>query len=115
MNNLKKQGANFGMLWFVVSGDWGSDVSKNMQFLLGLINQANIMSINWGIFTSSSDWTSIMANRAEFGQPALWYKNFDNDPTFNDFKPFGGWKNPSIKEFSSNVKECDIVIDKNFY
>lgn len=115
MNKLKQEGADFGMIWLVVAGDWTGNTSANMQFLLGLINQANIMSVNWGIFTSRSAWNQIMGGTAEFGEPALWYTNFDNDPTFADFQQFGGWKKPSIKQFSANVNECGIRIDKNFY
>jgi hypothetical protein len=112
---LQQQGAHFGMLWFDVEGDWGSDTAANIQFLLGLINQANVMSISWGIYTSRSQWGPITGNTAEFGEPALWYAHYDNDPSFSDFEPFGGWQKPSIKQFEGDATVCGVGIDKNFY
>ena len=103
------------MLWFAVVGDWTSNTSANIQFLIGLINQANIMSVNWGLFTSASQWNSITGSTAVFGSPALWYSHLNNDPNFNDFEPFGGWKNPSIKQFVGDATECGVGIDKNVY
>lgn len=34
------------------------------------------------------------AGGAEFD---LWYAHYDNDPSFKDFRPFGGWTKPFRK------------------
>lgn len=103
------------MLWFDIEGDWGGNITANRQLLLGLINQANIMSVTWGIYTSKLQWTSIMADTADFGAPALWYAHYDNDPSFGDFEPFGGWSKPSIKQFQGDATVCGASVDRNFY
>ena len=104
------------MLWFdIEEGDWGTNTSANIQFILGLINQANIMSITWGIYTSQRSWNPITGSTADFGSPALWYAHYDNNPSFSDFVPFGGWKNPSIKQYVGDATECGVDVDKNFY
>ena len=28
----------------------------------------------------------------------LWYAHYDNNPSFSDFSPFGGWSKPAIKQ-----------------
>ena len=28
----------------------------------------------------------------------LWYAHYDNNPSFSDFSPFGGWKEPYAKQ-----------------
>ena len=30
----------------------------------------------------------------------------NNDPTFNDFKAFGGWNKPTMKQYSQDSKDC---------
>ena len=34
------------------------------------------------------------------------YMNYDDEPTFNDFKPFGGWNKPTMKQYTEDSKEC---------
>jgi hypothetical protein len=113
--NLQQQGAKFGMLWFDIEGDWNENTSANVQFLLGLADQARLMSITWGIYTSKTQWDRIMNGTADFGYPALWYAHYDNNPSFSDFVQFGGWKAPSIKQYVGDATVCGVDIDKDFY
>ena len=34
------------------------------------------------------------------------YAHYDRDPSFNDFKPFGGWSKPSMKQFTGGATVC---------
>ena len=80
-----------------------------------MINQANALGIKWGIYTSASQWGPITGNTAEFGAPALWYAHYDGSPSFSDFRPFGGWSHPSIKQWAGTTSLCGAGVDKNFY
>ena len=43
------------------------------------------------------------------------YAHYDNDPSFSDFKPFGGWSKPSIKQYAGDKTVCGAGVDLNFY
>lgn len=103
------------MIWFDIEGSWGGTPASHIAFIHGLINQANAMGVRWGIYTSRSQWGPITNNTPEFGAPALWYAHYDNNPSFSDFVPFGGWAHPSIKQFMGTTTICGVGIDKNFY
>ena len=34
------------------------------------------------------------------------YMQHDNDPTFSDFKVFGGWNKLTMKQYSEDSKDC---------
>ena len=34
------------------------------------------------------------------------YMDYDNQPTFNNFKTFGGWKEPVMKQYTQDSKDC---------
>lgn len=44
----------------------------------------------------------------------LWYIHYDNNSSFSDFQTFGGWTQPTMKQFIGDVKECGVVLNKNF-
>ena len=35
--------------------------------------------------------------------PGPRYARYDNKPSFDGFKPFGGWSQPSMKQFAGDV------------
>ena len=34
------------------------------------------------------------------------YSEYDNQPTFDNFKAFGGWKEPMMKQYTQDSKDC---------
>ena len=42
------------------------------------------------------------------------YSEYDNQPTFDDFKPFGGWKEPVMKQYTQNSKDCVDNLNLDF-
>jgi hypothetical protein len=112
---LKDEKANIDMLWLDIEGRWNRNIDMNIQFMEELIQQINNLGIKFGIYTSKSEWISIMNNITKFSSTSpLWYSHYDNDKSFNDFRAFGGWRQPSVKQFISDVKECGVVLDRNF-
>jgi hypothetical protein len=47
--------------------------------------------------------------------PDLWYAHYDNKPDFSDFKTFGGWTSPKVKQYHGTTTECNAGVDKNWY
>jgi GH25 family lysozyme M1 (1,4-beta-N-acetylmuramidase) len=103
------------MLWLDIEGRWNRNIDTNIQFIEELIQQINMLGVKFGIYTSKSHWHLIMNNVTKFSLDSpLWYSHYDNDKSFNDFQAFGGWRKPLIKQFISDVKECGIILDRNF-
>jgi hypothetical protein len=34
------------------------------------------------------------------------YAHYDNNPSFSDFKAFGGWSSPHAKQYAGDVTSC---------
>jgi len=115
VNHLHSSGAKFGMLWFDIEGSWSGTHAAHIEFIHGMIAEANALGIKWGIYSSYVQWQGITGNTAQFGAPPLWYAHYDDRASFSDFSPFGGWKKPSIKQYVGNARVCGVGIDKNFY
>jgi hypothetical protein len=62
-------------------------------------------------------WGQIMGGGdrcPKFTQQPLWYAHYDNVPDFSDFKSFGGWTKPSIKQYKGTTAVCGASIDLNY-
>ena len=69
-----------------------------------------------GIYTSRYMWQDIMGGFdkcTSLGNVDLWYAHYDNEPDFGDFRPFGGWTEPKMKQYNGDKYECGVGIDKN--
>lgn len=43
------------------------------------------------------------------------YAHYDGNPSFSDFRPFGGWSKPAIKQYAGDKTECGAGVDLNYY
>lgn len=68
-----------------------------------------------GIYTSSSQWSPIAGGSTALSKYPLWYPHYDSSPSFSDFKSFGGWTKPAIKQYVGDASFCSAGWDKNFY
>jgi GH25 family lysozyme M1 (1,4-beta-N-acetylmuramidase) len=65
-----------------------------------------------GIYASSYMWGQIMGGSDQcnkFMDLPLWYPHYDNVPNFSDFKPFGGWTKPEIKQYKGDINLCGVI------
>lgn len=102
------------MLWLDIEGRWTRNIDINIRFIDELTQQINNFGIKFGIYTTRSNWISIMNNITTFSLNSLWYPHYDNMKSFNDFRAFGGWREPLIKQYIGDVKECGVILDRNF-
>jgi hypothetical protein len=38
----------------------------------------------------------------------------DGVPSFQNFKPFGGWQEPNMKLYVGDASMCDVSVDINY-
>lgn len=107
----------YGMLWLDVEGTqyWSSSTSNNVNFLQQMVDECKKKGVNVGIYSSSSQWNPIMGGSTKFKDLALWYPHYDGSASFSDFKSFGGWSKPSIKQYQGDVSFCSAGVDRNYY
>lgn len=55
------------------------------------------------------------SNCAKFSDFPLWYAHYDGIPSFSDFKPFGGWTKPTIKQYKGTSSLCGASVDLNYH
>ena len=107
----------YGMLWLDVEGTqyWSSSTSNNVNFLQKMVDEGKKKGVSLGIYSSSSQWNPIMGGSTAFKSLPLWYPHYDNSASFSDFKSFGGWSKPAIKQYAGDVSFCSAGVDKNYY
>eukprot|EP00012_Vannella_robusta_P009541 CAMPEP_0206202238 /NCGR_PEP_ID=MMETSP0166-20121206/12048_1 /ASSEMBLY_ACC=CAM_ASM_000260 /TAXON_ID=95228 /ORGANISM="Vannella robusta, Strain DIVA3 518/3/11/1/6" /LENGTH=205 /DNA_ID=CAMNT_0053621113 /DNA_START=311 /DNA_END=925 /DNA_ORIENTATION=+ len=108
IKDLKKDGVlTNNMIWMDIEGTqyWSGSCSNNQKWLKEAINTINGLytgcghSTCVGIYTSESQWSPIMCNTSEFSNHQLWYAHYDGKASFSDFKAFGGWTKPNMKQY----------------
>lgn len=110
-----------GTIWFDVEVDsqannWPS-VAANKQTLTAFKNAWNGSKLNWGVYGSASQWTSITGGTTwvmDASKP-LWYAHYDNSASFGDFRGFGGWTKPTMKQYAGDTSLCSARVDLNYF
>lgn len=93
----------YGMIWLAISDSrrW-KDIDTNCAYVQELLSAVKKRGKRTGILTLENDWNSVVANSTAcqmLGNEPLYYIEFDAKPNFDDFKPFGGWKKPTMKAY----------------
>jgi len=116
INNLRNHGAKFDTFWFDIEGSqyWESQ-SANRAFLTAALNKAVSMGVKVGIYTSASQWEPIFGNWNGGSRFPLWYAHYDGTPNFNDFRAFGGWSKPAVKQYAGDISRCGVGLDEDWY
>ena len=71
-----------------------------------------------GIYTSFYEWGNVVGNSyscTEFGNVPLWYAHYDNNPSFSDWRNFGGWTRANMKQYAGDTTLCGAGVDFSFY
>ena len=112
-------GTSYGMLWLDIEGTsyWGSDPAANVNFISAMAAEGQRRGISLGVYTSASQWNPITGGSTILGNLPLWYPHYESppNPSYSDWKPFGGWSSPAIKQYSNTETLCGCGVDRNFY
>uniref|UniRef100_A0A0N5AJI7 Lysozyme n=1 Tax=Syphacia muris TaxID=451379 RepID=A0A0N5AJI7_9BILA len=118
VNALRNAGAKFGQIWIDVEiYNWGSDKNYNRQFILDMVAEVKALGIVPGIYTNNNNWQNIVGlSWSGVSDCPLWWANYNNDPGFGRFVPFGGWSKPAIHQYKGDVAgPCSVGLDMNYY
>lgn len=114
----------YGMVWLDIETNpssgcgWGTNYASNCEYVGELLARIKSHGKNPGIYASYYMWQTIMGgvnSCTSHASTPLWYAHYDNSPSFSDFKSFGGWTKPAIKQFQGTNSLCGASIDKNYY
>jgi hypothetical protein len=114
----------YGMAWIDVESNpssgcgWGNDYDGNCAFLTEIVNAIKARGKNPGIYASMYQWQTILGSTYAcpgLASQQLWYAHYDNNPSFSDFNPFGGWSKPNIKQYTGTTSFCGAGTDSDFY
>jgi len=94
------------------------DANTNCGFLHNLVSDFQAKGVKVAIYASDHMWTTIFGapeNCNQFSNLQLWYPDYDGQKSFADFQSFGGWKSPTIKQYSGTGSACGASVDLNWY
>jgi len=107
-----------GRAWLDIEGSqyWSSSSTTNKNFYQALVDACKTYGIRCGVYSSASQWSSIFGSTSySYGNTLpLWYAHYDNNPSFSDYSAFGGWSSPHAKQYSGDVTQCSMGVDKNY-
>ncbi len=117
--------ANYGMIWLDVETNPSSGCgwpknsgTANCNYVTELVNAVKSKGKTVGIYSSYYMWEDIMGAASScpgLGSVPMWYSHYDNLASFSDFKKFGGWSKPAIKQYVGDTTLCGAGVDLNFY
>lgn len=115
---LHHTGAEPDMYWYDVERfHWSTNIYANREFIADMIKEGKSLGIKAGIYTNYYNWEEIVGIEwtypADQGMP-LWYAHYDYYGDFKDFDPFGGWKEPAVKQYAGDVHSCGVSVDMNY-
>jgi hypothetical protein len=122
---LQSYNATWGTIWLDIETNsspgcgWSGDQDSNCQYIGQAIAEAQALGLAVGVYASPYMWESIPGSSCTVGADAgvpLWYADYDGQPNFNNYQPFGGWGSPAMKQYAGTTStSCGIGVDLNWY
>lgn len=111
------KGQNYGMIWIDIETlQWSKSQTANQGFITTMASTLKGLGQHVGIYSSYYNWQSIVGlGWTGVSEYPLWYAHYDNNPSFSDFSPFGGWKTPNVKQYQGTTNLCGAGVDLNWY
>ncbi|VDP07714.1 unnamed protein product [Heligmosomoides polygyrus] len=108
-------------IWIQVTSpaNWSPTSKTNIAFLNSIFARAGQYGgITIGIYTNANEWSKITGS-AKITNARLWYWNVqgggvpnETPANFNDFRSFGGWSAPSVKQFAQSEAFCGVTVNR---
>ena len=118
MSKLNDQSQYFTEIWVEIIGynnvncAWSYNYEENCQYAMAYVEEIKKYGKKVGIQSTLYDWVKVMGKAdqcARFVDLPLWYISQNGVPNFNDFRVFGGWVQPAIKNYKSSDLMCNIL------
>ncbi|EGT55457.1 CBN-LYS-3 protein [Caenorhabditis brenneri] len=123
--NLRGNGINVRSIWIQVTSpsNWEVPMAVRINFIQDMIQRAKDLGLSVGIYTSFYDWLEITGGWNTFSSDVfLWYWHVlgvgadgETNPTLEDFRPFGPWRQATVKQFGQVEKVCGMIVNRNVY
>jgi len=115
---MKQCTAFTGRIWLDIEGSqyWTGNAENNKAWYQNLVDSCKSSGFSCGVYTSANNWQTIFGSTSySYGSNLpLWYAHYDNNPSFSDFKAFGGWSKPYAKQYQGDTTMCSMGVDKNY-
>lgn len=116
LQHLDKNGMTPRRIWLDVEGAnyWTGSKTTNRQQLQRLFNAAVASKRDVGVYSSYYQWEDLfgldfkLASNVTAAMP-MWYAHYDKSPSCGDFKAFGGWAKPTLKQYNGDILGCNGV------
>ncbi|PIC46736.1 hypothetical protein B9Z55_006331 [Caenorhabditis nigoni] len=122
---LTQAGITIRSVWIQVTSptNWPASATNNVNFINSIISRARQYGMTVGIYTSYYDWNQITNGWTSIGNDVLlWYWNVlgggvngETPANFADFRAFGCWTAPSVKQFAQVEQVCQITVNRDVY
>eukprot|EP00048_Salpingoeca_helianthica_P023282 m.23417 g.23417 ORF g.23417 m.23417 type:complete len:225 (-) comp8499_c0_seq1:42-716(-) len=110
VGNLTVHGVKYHNIWLDIEEDpstgcgWSNNKETNCATMGELAKAVNATGIPWGTYTSTYEWSTLMGESCVVPLAAshrLWYPHYErpHNPSFSDFRSFGGWTAPYMKQY----------------
>ncbi len=113
---VASQGIKFGRVWLDIEpAQWGSCTS-NTHYIFDLYHRLREKGFVVGIYANWNAWSAITCNAKLSDPPLLWYPHYEvpPNPSFSDFKPFGSWSKPFVKQYEGTHGNCNVSYDADW-
>ncbi|KAF1766116.1 hypothetical protein GCK72_006072 [Caenorhabditis remanei] len=122
---LNLAGITIRSIWIQVTSptNWPSNPTTNVNFINSIVSRARQYGMTVGIYTSYYDWNQITNGWSSIGNDVLlWYWNVlgggvngETPANFADFRAFGCWTTPSVKQFAQVEQVCQLTVNRDVY
>ncbi|EYB95666.1 hypothetical protein Y032_0157g3202 [Ancylostoma ceylanicum] len=110
-------------VWLQVTSpvNWDINSQTNINFLNEIITAAKSVGVTIGFYTNAYIWQQITKGAWVEGA-MLWYWNVngggpqgETPANFNDFRPFGKFTKPIVKQFGQVENVCGVTVNRDVY
>jgi peptidoglycan hydrolase-like protein with peptidoglycan-binding domain len=115
LDSLANDGVKFNRVWFDIEGTHSTNQAFGCAFIQSCRANVEAAGHPVGVYCTASEWNTYMGPKCtQLSDSPYWYAHFDEDPSFYDFVPFGGWTSADVKQFVGNDALCGTTFDINF-
>jgi len=122
---LQRSSISAKRIWLLVSDpmSWSKSSSSKIGFINDFYNRATSRQYDVGVYTNWYDWLLITGGyRGLSSSVHLWYWNvLGQGPSaethfdFSNFRPFGYWTQPFVKQFGIIESTCGVSINRSSF
>eukprot|EP00826_Nyctotherus_ovalis_P058019 TRINITY_DN7951_c0_g3_i1.p1 TRINITY_DN7951_c0_g3~~TRINITY_DN7951_c0_g3_i1.p1 ORF type:complete len:233 (-),score=50.11 TRINITY_DN7951_c0_g3_i1:49-747(-) len=109
---------SFSMLYVMVQrkDKWPPNKEANCRYINRFIDEIARNKLTPGVGSDYAEWNHIMGSscRIKNSNAGCWWDRHDKVQSLNNFKPFGGFTFPMLKEYDGSVNMCGVDVDLDF-